>query len=64
MNGFPDLEDLTPLPAGWCFLGRSRRRRSDCAIASGEEASNGWFTEGFDTRDLQEAKVLFDDLQA
>jgi predicted ATPase len=24
----------------------------------------GWFTEGFDTRDLQEAKALLDDLAA
>ena len=23
----------------------------------------GWFTEGFDTKDLQEAKALLDDLQ-
>ena len=24
----------------------------------------GWFTEGFDTRDLKEAKALLDDLQS
>jgi predicted ATPase len=24
----------------------------------------GWFTEGFDTRDLKEAKVLLDELHA
>ena len=24
----------------------------------------GWFTEGFDTRDLKEAKALFDELAA
>jgi predicted ATPase len=24
----------------------------------------GWFTEGFDTKDLQEAKVLLDEFQA
>jgi predicted ATPase len=24
----------------------------------------GWFTEGFDTRDLKEAKALLDDLHA
>jgi predicted ATPase len=25
---------------------------------------NGWFTEGFDTRDLKEAKALLDELAA
>ena len=29
---------------------------------SGENDKNGWFTEGFDTRDLKEAKVLLKEL--
>jgi hypothetical protein len=32
--------------------------------ASGVIRANGWFTEGFDTRDLKEAKALLDELRA
>jgi hypothetical protein len=28
------------------------------------QALRGWFTEGFDTRDLKEAKALLDELAA
>ena len=45
-------------------------RGSGATRASGEEARDllapvyGWFTEGFDTLDLKEAKVLLDELHA
>jgi predicted ATPase len=45
-------------------LSRLWQRQGKCAAARELLASTyGWFTEGFDTADLQEAKVLLDTLQ-
>jgi predicted ATPase len=54
-------------------VGTPRRDEHGAALArSGKRAEarkllapiHGWFTEGFDTRDLKEAKALLDELAA
>jgi predicted ATPase len=40
-------------------LARSEKRNEACDLLA---AVYGWFTEGFDTRDLKEAKGLLDEL--
>jgi hypothetical protein len=58
---------------GWAWVGRHRPHRlggsseEPASLVSwrGSRASHpvyGWFTEGFDTRDLKEAKVLLEEL--
>jgi hypothetical protein len=34
------------------------------SLANGQYPIYGWFTEGFDTRDLKEAKALLEELAA
>ena len=54
-------------------LGAARRDEHDAALARSGEADDArelrapvydWFTEGFDTLDLKEAKALLDELAA
>jgi predicted ATPase len=46
-------------------MARLWRDQSKCSEARDLLAPvYGWFTEGFDTRDLKEAKVLLDELAA
>jgi hypothetical protein len=40
---------------------QTRRDEHGAAVARSGQA---WFTEGFDTRDLKEAKILLDELHA
>ena len=42
----------------WCYQDRREEARDLLAPVY------GWFTEGFDTRDLKEAKELLDELAA
>ena len=44
------------LACPWCAHGKSQQARELLAPIY------GWFTEGFDTRDLKEAKALLDEL--
>src|SRR5262249_49749810 len=61
-----------PTPAGQ-VLGAARRHEPESPVAAAGQAAEarallapiyGWFTEGFDTADLQDAKVLLDELGA
>jgi hypothetical protein len=49
---------LTTLARLWQSRGKHREAYELLAPA------HGWFTEGFDTKDLLEAKVLLDELSA
>jgi predicted ATPase len=51
-----ELRATTSLARLWQQQGRTEEA---CQILAD---SYGWFTEGFDTRDLQEAKALLDEL--
>jgi predicted ATPase len=44
---------------GLAAIRESRSKRAICSLPL-----YGWFTEGFDTRDLKEAKALLDELAA
>ncbi|MFQ6115002.1 MAG: hypothetical protein ACE5NG_13130 [bacterium] len=44
-----------------CRLWQNQGKRGEARQILGE--IYGWFTEGFDTKDLQEAKALLDELQ-
>jgi hypothetical protein len=48
------------------FLSPQVRNSVNAAVQAREllAAVYGWFTEGFDTRDLKEAKVLLEELTA
>jgi hypothetical protein len=48
---------------------RVRKPRPECEVAAVKARAMfaeiyGWFTEGFDTRDLKDAKALLDELAA
>ena len=55
---------------GWELRAATRLARLWCDQGKRDEARNllapiyGWFTEGFDTRDLKEAKALLEELQS
>jgi adenylate cyclase len=51
-----ELRATTSLARLWCRQGKTDEARQTLAEVY------GWFTEGFDTRDLEEAKALLDDL--
>ena len=53
-----ELRSCTSLARLWRDQGKVRRARELLAPVY------GWFTEGFDTRDLKEAKVLLEELAA
>jgi predicted ATPase len=56
LNGrFGDTRAMS-LARLWCDQGKSQQARELLAPVY------GWFTEGFDTRDLKEAKALLDEL--
>ena len=52
-----ELRAATSMARLWRDQGRVREARELLAPVY------GWFTEGFDTRDLKEAKVLLEELQ-
>jgi predicted ATPase len=49
------VKDLVPL-----WIGQGRHDEALALLSS----VHGWFTEGFDTQDLKEAKILLDQLQS
>jgi len=51
-----ELRTATSLARLWCDQGKVRQARELLAPIS------GWFTEGFDTRDLKDAKALLEEL--
>jgi predicted ATPase len=51
-----ELRAVTSLSRLWQQQGKKKQARQMLAEIY------GWFTEGFDTKDLQEAKVLLDEL--
>jgi predicted ATPase len=51
-----ELRASTSLARLWCDQGK---RTEACELLA---PVYGWFTEGFDTRDLKEAKALLDEL--
>jgi len=51
------LRAATSLARLWCDQGKRDEARNLLAPVY------GWFTEGFDTRDLKEAKALLEELQ-
>jgi predicted ATPase len=53
-----ELRATTSLARLWRDQGKVQQARELLA------PNNGWFTEGFDTRDLKEAKALLEDLAA
>jgi predicted ATPase len=51
-----ELRAATSMAPLWCDQGKVQQARELFAPVY------GWFTEGFDTRDLKEAKALLEDL--
>jgi hypothetical protein len=47
----------------WCFMPHHSISATSCRThTSCKDLLYGWFTEGFDTKDLQEAKALLEEL--
>ena len=53
-----ELRAATSLARLWCDQGKRDEARNLLAPVY------GWFTEGFDTRDLKDAKALLEELQS
>ncbi len=60
----PVMQELAPLVAAVQTLPHVTRQQLLQLWQATLQLVYGWFTEGFDTADLQEAKTLLDELQS